>query len=154
MRVVLKTDVKNVGKVGEIVKVKDGFARNYLFPRNLAQEATDKKVKEMNHLMKMAEVKKKKIVEERKEVLKKLSEATVTIKAQAGESDKLFGAVTNTDIAEALENEGFEIDRRDIILDEPIKMLGQHKAKISLGEGLETEVTVSVEREKVEEEKV
>ncbi len=147
MRVILKSDVKNVGKVGEIVKVKDGFARNFLFPRKLAQEATDRKVKEMNHLLQMAEARKKKALAERKELLEKLAQLTVTIKATAGETDKLFGAVTNVDIANALEKESYSVDRRDIHLEEPIKILGQHKAAVRLGDGLETELKISVERD-------
>ncbi|MCB0393135.1 MAG: 50S ribosomal protein L9 [Bdellovibrionales bacterium] len=146
MKVVLKTDVKNLGKVGEVVRVKDGFARNFLFPRNLAQEATEKRVKELAHLMKMAEAQKKKALLIRKEVLDKVAGVTVTLKVAAGENDKLFGAVTNVDLAASLENEGISIDRRDIHLDEPIKILGQHKAIVKFGEGLETELKISVER--------
>jgi large subunit ribosomal protein L9 len=146
MKVILKTDVKNVGKVGEIVRVKDGFARNFLFPRNLAQEATETREKEMNHLLKMADARKKKALLQRKEVLDKVAGTTVTLKVSAGEADKLFGAVTNTDLAKALEASGIVIDRRDIHLEEPIKILGQHKALVKLGEGLETELKISVER--------
>ncbi len=146
MKVILQKDVKNLGKVGELVSVSPGFARNYLFPRQLAQEATEKRVKEFAHLKKVAEVKKKKAVAERQDLITKLKGVNLTIKASAGETDKLFGAVTNNDISNELESKGFSIDRRDIVLEEPIKMLGQHKATVKLGEGLEAELTVSVER--------
>lgn len=146
MKVILQKDVKNLGKVGDLVSVSTGFARNYLFPRNLASEATEKRVKEFEHLKKVAEVKKKKAVAERQELIKKLSGVTVNFKSPAGETDKLFGAVTNVDISNELEKHGYSIDRRDIHLEEPIKMLGQHKATIRLGEGIETSVLVSVER--------
>lgn len=146
MKVILQKDVKNLGKVGDLVSVSNGFARNYLFPRNLASEATEKRVREFEHLKKVAEIKKKKAVAERQEVIKKLSGITVNFKAPAGETDKLFGTVTNIDISNELEKQGFSIDRRDIHLEEPIKMLGQHKAMIRLGEGIETSVLVSVER--------
>jgi large subunit ribosomal protein L9 len=146
MKVILQKDVKNLGKVGELVNVTNGFARNYLFPRKLAQEATEKRVKEFAHLKKVAEVKKKKAVAERQELIKKIQGVAITIKASAGESDKLFGAVTNNDISNELEKAGYSIDRRDIVLEEPIRMLGQHKAHVKLGDGLEAELTIAVER--------
>ena len=147
MKVILKKDVKDLGKVGDLVDVANGYARNFLFPRMLAAEATEKRVKEMKHLQSMAEAKKKKVQLERKELLDKLNGVSASFKMPAGETDKLFGSVTNIDISNALEKQGFSIDRRDIHLEEPIKMLGQHKALVKLGEGLETEITVSIERE-------
>jgi large subunit ribosomal protein L9 len=146
MKCILQKDVKNLGKVGDLVSVSNGFARNYLFPRKLAQEATEKRVKEFAHLKKVAEVKKKKAVAERQELIKKIQGVAITIKATAGESDKLFGAVTNNDISNELEKAGYSIDRRDIVLEEPIRMLGQHKAVVKLGEGLEAELKIAVER--------
>lgn len=147
MKVILQKDVKNLGKVGELVSVSAGFARNYLFPRLLAAEATEKRVKEFEHLRKVAEVKKKKAIAERQELIKKLQGVQLTVKAAAGESDKLFGTVTTNDLSNEFEKAGFSVDRRDIVLEEPIKMLGQHKAIVKLGDGLEAEVTVSVERQ-------
>jgi large subunit ribosomal protein L9 len=146
MKVILQKDVKNLGKVGDLVNVSSGYARNYLFPRRMALEATEKRVKEFSHLQKVAEVKKKKAIAERQELVKKLQGVSLVIKATAGETDKLFGAVTNHDISNELEGHGFSIDRRDIHLEEPIKMLGQHKAVIRLGDGLEAELSVAVER--------
>lgn len=146
MKVILQKDVKNLGKVGDLVNVSNGFARNYLFPRRMALEATEKRVNEFNHLKAVAEVKKKKAVVERQALIQKLQGLNITIKASAGETDKLFGAVTNNDISNELEKAGFSIDRRDIVLEEPIKMLGQHKAVVRLGEGLDAELTVAVER--------
>lgn len=146
MKVILQKDVKNLGKVGDLVGVSDGFARNYLFPRRMALEATEKRVNEFKHLKAVAEIKKKKAVGERQELIKKIQGVNLTIKATAGETDKLFGAVTNNDISNALEKHGFSIDRRDILLEEPIKMLGQHKAVVRLGEGLEASLSIAVER--------
>lgn len=146
MKVILQKDVKNLGKVGDLASVSDGFARNYLFPRRMALEATEKRVNEFKHLKAVAEVKKKKAVGERQELIKKIQGVNLTIKASAGETDKLFGAVTNNDISNELEKLGFSIDRRDIVLEEPIKMLGQHKAIVRLGEGLEASLSISVER--------
>lgn len=146
MKVILQKDVKNLGKVGDLVSVSNGYARNYLFPRRMAMEATEKRVKEFAHLKVVAEAKKKKAVAERQSLANELKGVSVTFKLSAGDSDKLFGSVTNNDISAELEKLGYSIDRRDIYLEESIKVLGQHKAIVKLGEGAEAEVTVSVER--------
>lgn len=146
MKVILQKDVKNLGKVGELVNVKTGFARNYLLPRRMALEASEARVNEFNHLKKIAEAKKKKAVGERQELIKKLQGVNLVVKATAGENEKLFGTVTNNDLSNELERMGFSIDRRDIHMEEPIKMLGQHKATIKLGDGAEAELAISVER--------
>ena len=146
MKVILNKDVKNLGKVGELVNVAPGFARNYLFPRQMALEATEKRVKEFEHLKRVAELKKKKAVAERSELVKKINGLAVTIRMQAGDGDKLFGSVTTMDISNELEKHGFSVDRRDIHLDDAIRVLGSHKAQIKLGDGVEGEVSVIVER--------
>lgn len=146
MKVILKEDVKNVGKVGDLVNVSAGYARNFLFPRNLAVEATEKREKELAHLHKMADARRKKAHGLRQAQADKLSGVTLNFKLTAGETDKLFGSVTNVDIASELEKMGFAIDRRDILLEEPIKILGQHKAEVRFGEGIQTEIKISVER--------
>ncbi len=146
MKVILQKDVKNLGKVGELVSVASGYARNFLFPRLPAAEATEKRMAELEHLKRGAEAKMKKANAERQEVINKLKGVNVVIKATAGEADKLFGSVTNNDISNELERNGFSIDRRDIVLEEPIRVLGSHKATVKLGEGLETTISVVVER--------
>ncbi|PIU00582.1 MAG: 50S ribosomal protein L9 [Bdellovibrionales bacterium CG10_big_fil_rev_8_21_14_0_10_45_34] len=147
MKVILKNDVKDVGRAGELVNVKRGFARNFLLPRKLAVEATEKREKEFAHLQQMAEVRKKKAVEARKAVLSKISGLTLTFKVDAAETDKIFGSVTNLDISKQLSEQGYEVDRRDILIEEPIKILGQHKAIVKLGEGMTSELKISVERD-------
>ncbi len=146
MKVILSKDVKDVGKVGDLVNVSEGFARNFLFPRKLASEATEKRVKEWEHLKRVADAKKKKAIAERQAVLAKISGTTVSFKVAAGENDKLFGTVTTTDISKELDKAGHSVDRRDIHLEEPIKVLGQHKAVIRMGEGLEAKIMINVER--------
>lgn len=146
MKVILQKDVKEVGKVGDLVNVSEGFARNFLFPRKLAVEATEKRVKEWEHLKRVADAKKKKAVAERQALLNKINGVTVSFKVQAGDNDKLFGTITTTDISKELEKAGFSVDRRDIHIGEPIKVLGQHKAVIRYTEGLEAKVQISVER--------
>jgi large subunit ribosomal protein L9 len=146
MKVILQSDVKDLGKVGQVVSVAQGYARNFLFPRKLAVEATEKRMKEWNHLQKVAEIKKKKAQSERQTLIEKLKGVTVTFKLQASEDDKLFGSVGAIEVSKQLSEQGFEIDKRDIQIEEAIKVLGQHKAVISLGEGLEAEISVAVER--------
>ena len=146
MKVILQKDVKDLGKVGDLVSVSEGFARNLLFPRKLALEATEKRENEYNHLKRVAESKKKKALSERQAVLNKIKGTTVAFKLNAGENDKLFGTVTTNDISKGLEKLGFSVERKDIHLQEPIKVLGTHKAIVRFGEGLETSIQVAVER--------
>lgn len=150
MKVILQSDVRNLGKVGEIVKVASGYARNYLFPRNLAMAATEKREKEFKHIQALAESRKSKVLEERKTLAEKLEGTTLTFVRKAGGEDKLFGSVTNGDVSDQLFNEGFSVDKKDIEIDEQIKVLGQHKAVVRLGEGLKAELKINVEREVVE----
>lgn len=147
MKVILQKDVKDLGKAGDIVNVSQGFARNYLFPRRMALVATEGKMAEWEHLKRVAEQKKRKAQQERQKVIEKINGMTVSFKVQAGENEKIFGSITNHDISEELENQGVSIDKRDIHLEEPIKMLGQHKATVKLGDGLVAELSVLVERQ-------
>lgn len=147
MKVILQKDVKDVGKVGELVNVSEGFARNFLFPRKMAAAATEGRVKEYEHLKRMGEAKKKKAIAERQGLLNKINGTAVKFKVSAAaEGDKIFGSVTTSDISKELEKAGFSIDRRDIHLEEPIKVLGTHKASIKMGEGLEATIQIAVER--------
>lgn len=148
MKVILSQDVRSLGKVGDLVKVADGYARNYLIPRKLAMMATEDRVKEFNHLKKMAEAKKKKAQAVSQKVADQVSGVTLTINAQVGESDKLFGSVTASDIANELVKQGFNFDKRDVHIEEPIKQLGQYKIKIKVATGVEAFVKLNVEREK------
>lgn len=146
MKVILKKDVKDLGKIGELVNVANGFARNFLFPRKLAAEATEKRVKEFEHWTRVSTSRQKSAVAERRATLEKIAGLQLLFKLNAGEEDKLFGSITNKDISDELEKQGYIVDKRDISLSEPIKILGQHKAMIKMGEGLEQEIVVTVER--------
>lgn len=146
MKVILQKDVKDLGKVGDLVRVKEGFARNFLVPRKLALEATEKKVSEWEHLKRVGEAKKKKAVAERQALLAKINGTSLVFKVSAGETEKIFGSVTTADISKQLELKGFSVDRRDIHLEEPIKVLGNHKAIVKMGEGQEASLQLVVER--------
>ena len=144
MKVILKEDVEGLGKAGDIVNVKDGYARNYLIPRGLAIRATDKNVKSLEKQKRMILERIDKERRRLKQFAERLSELTVKIKKKAGEEGKLFGSVTSKDIAEALESMGYEVDRKKIILDDPIKSIGNYTVKIKLASEIEAELAVEV----------
>ena len=147
MKVILREDVKNLGHMGEVVNVSDGYARNFLFPKKFAVEANTKNLKEFEHNKKVIIERAAKLKESFKSVADKLSSLSLTIKAKTGEDDKLFGSVTNMNIAEALASEGFDIDKKKIIIDEPIKRLGEYSVAIKLHHDLLTAVKVHVVQE-------
>jgi large subunit ribosomal protein L9 len=147
MEVILREDIERLGNRGDVVKVAPGYARNFLLPKKLAVAATDanKKIVEQErqaHLRKEA-----KLQTEAEDLSKLLGGTTVTISQKAGENDQLFGSVTAKDVAEALEKQNFTIDRRKIVLDEPIKQLGVHKVNVRLHRNVTTEITVDVVKE-------
>ncbi|MGM0420009.1 MAG: 50S ribosomal protein L9 [Bacillota bacterium] len=144
MEVILREDVEKVGSGGEIVDVADGYARNYLFPRGLAEKATESKIREVKEYQRSRE---KELAESRKQAeaqAKKLGAETFEIAVKAGEQGRLFGSVSTHDIAEKVEEAGYEIDRKKINLEENIKELGEHKVKVSLFEDVSAELTVNV----------
>ena len=147
MKVILQKDLKDLGRVGDMVNVAIGYARNFLFPRKLSSAATEKRLKEWGHLQKIAEAKKKKGALERQPLLQKLEGVTVDFKLKTFKGDKLFGAITNADICARLNGQGFVVNKRDIIVKEPIRTLGQHNAFVKLGEGQEANIKVLVERD-------
>jgi len=147
MKVILKDDVKNVGNMGQIVNVADGYARNYLVPRGLAVEASTKNIKSVEHEKRIIQEKAKKIRKSAGELSDRISKLTLVIKANAGEEGKLFGSVTTMDIAGLLKNEGFEIDKRKISIVEPIKRLGTHTVNVKIHPEITANVTVQVEQE-------
>ncbi|OGL46088.1 MAG: 50S ribosomal protein L9 [Candidatus Schekmanbacteria bacterium RBG_16_38_11] len=144
MEVLLKKEVKNLGKQGDIVKVKDGFGRNYLFPKGLAAPATAKNLKVLEQ-EKLTESKRlEKVKKSAEEVAERLKKISCTIVRHAGEEDKLFGSVTSMDIGDSLRNEGFEIDKKDVLLDEPIKKLGIYQIPVKVHPEITVEVKVWV----------
>lgn len=144
MKVILKEDVKNIGNMGQIVDITDGFARNYLIPRGLAVEANVKNIKSLEHEKKVIQEKVKKIKISSQTLSDKLANMTLVIKAKAGEEGKLFGSVTTMDIAGQLKNEGFEIDKKKISLEEPIKRLGSYSVNIKLHADISTQINIQV----------
>ena len=146
MKIILKEDVKNLGEIGSIKNVADGYARNYLLPRNLAVEANTKNVKQFEHVKNQILAKAGKIKKSVDELAVKLSAIQLTIEAQAGEEDKLFGSITTADIAEALSKQGIEVDKRKIAIEAPIKRLGTHNITVKLSQGVTAGVTLEVKK--------
>lgn len=147
MKVILSKDVPSLGKVGDLVRVADGYARNFLLPNRMAMEATEKRIKEFKHLTSVAEAKKKKAVAAAHKVADTMKAHVVTLMVKVGENDKLYGSITNADVAKKLREGGFVVDRRDIHIEEPIRQLGQYKVKVRLATGVDAEVKVVVDRE-------
>jgi large subunit ribosomal protein L9 len=147
MKVILQEDVKSLGVVGDVVSVADGYGRNFLIPRGLAMLADERNVKRLDHQKRVTAARRSRIENVSKALAAKLAEVAVSIKRAAGEEDKLFGSVTTKDIAEALAAEGFEVERKSIVLDDAIRSLGVHHAQIKLPMGVETSVKVYVIRE-------
>jgi large subunit ribosomal protein L9 len=147
MKVILRKDSAKLGLAGAVVSVKDGYARNYLIPRGIAFEATDGGVRQLEEERKQLA---KRIDKERKlaeNIAVQLEKISVTLKMKVGEEDKLFGSVTSQMIADALAEKEIQIDKRHIVLDDPIKALGIYDVPIKLAEGVSSKIKVWVVRE-------
>ncbi len=144
MEVILREEVPHLGSTGDVVKVKPGFARNYLLPRGLAVIADRRHVGELEHLKRVAAEKREREHRGAMQAAQKITSLRLTIKARAGEEGKLFGSVTNQDIEKAMTAAGHPVERRRIRLAEPIKNLGEHVIPVHLAPGVDAHVTIDV----------
>jgi large subunit ribosomal protein L9 len=144
MQVILKEDVHNLGKAGELVKVKPGYGRNFLIPQGKAVVATASNVKQIEHEKKIIAAKQAQLGKDAQAVADKLAAIEVQIERQVGEEDKLFGSVTSRDIESALKDKGVTIDHRKVHMPEPIKTIGYHTVEIRLGTGVTGKIKVVV----------
>jgi large subunit ribosomal protein L9 len=144
MKVILLADVGSLGKKGETKEVKEGFARNYLFPKNLAVPATPQNLKALEQQQQALKRKESKLKAEAEKIAKKLQEISCTIPVKVGEENRLFGSVTSQHIADALSKLGFEIPKKDIELETPIKTLGTHEVRIKLHPQVSVNLKVNV----------
>src|SRR3990172_5308951 len=144
MEVILREGVAELGSVGDVVKVKPGFARNFLLPRGLAVVADRRNVHVLEHQKRLAADKRERDQRQAQSVADRLGNVHLTIKARAGEEGKLFGSVTNLDIEKGLAQQGFPVERGRILLDEPIKSVGEFIVPMHLGVGVDTKITVVV----------
>lgn len=140
MKVILQENLDNLGQIGDIVKVAPGYARNYLLPKGFAIEATEKNAKALDHAKRQLAYKKNKALEAAKNFAAKLEGLAVSLSHQAGEEGKLFGSVTNMEIAAFLKQNGLEVDRKKIVLAEPIKQVGEYTVPVKI----HPEVTASI----------
>ena len=145
MQVILIQDVNNLGGTNEVVNVRNGYARNFLFPRQMAIEASPSNMKQLEERLKQQKKKEEKMLAEVNKVVEVLKQSPVKIGAKTGTSGKIFGSVTSVQIARAIRDQkGYEIDRRRIQLVDDVKELGTYKAKIDFGNGQDTEIELEV----------
>ena len=147
MDVILTENVKGLGTIGEVVKVKPGYGRNYLVPQGLAVVASERNLTELQHHKRQLTRKAEKLSQEAADVKARIEAVTCSFVHKASEEGKLFGSVTSMEIADALAAQGVEIDRRKILLDQPIKTLGKHNVDVRLNAGVNATVKVVVTSE-------
>lgn len=147
MKVILRQDYEKLGKIGDIVEVKDGFARNFLIPRSIAYVATKGNLQALEEERKQHARRQEKDLRAAQKIAQELEKVSITIRMKVGEDDKLFGSVTSQMIADALTEKGFSIDKRQIEIEEPIKALGIYSATAKLHTSVTTKVKIWVVRE-------
>ncbi|NLR92583.1 50S ribosomal protein L9 [Flammeovirga agarivorans] len=144
MEVILKTDIKGLGYKNDIVNVKPGYGRNYLIPQNFATLATPANISMRNEEIKQAAHKLEKVKQDAEALAAKIGEMTLTLTAKAGESGKIFGAVTPLQVADALKAQGYDIDRKRIGFNAEIRMLGEYTAILDLHKEVQHEIALEV----------
>ncbi|MCK9480246.1 MAG: 50S ribosomal protein L9 [Bacteroidia bacterium] len=147
MKIILNQDVKHLGHKDDVVTVKDGYARNFLIPHGMAKLATASAVKVLEEEIKQRAFKQEKLKKDAESLSEKLANQSVTIKTKTGITGKIFGAVTTLQVANALKDKGFDVDRRKIVFNDEIKMIGNYKATINLYKGISTEIDLNIESE-------
>jgi large subunit ribosomal protein L9 len=144
MQIILREDVDKLGKAGDVVTVKAGYGRNYLVPRGFAVLASARNIQEMEHHKRVIAIREGKRLKTAEALKAKLEGLSINIARQVGDEDKLFGSVTNKDIATALEGEGLKIERKSIVVPTAIKTLGVHNVKVKLSRDVNAELKVWV----------
>lgn len=146
MKVLMKQDVAKIGKRGEILDVKEGYARNFLIPNGLAVEASGGAMKQMEQIKQADDRRKAKELAEAQELAKKISAVSISLKHKAGDEGRLFGSITSAEIAEAIKQKGFDVDKKKISLDDPIRLVGEYTVKIKVHHDVSAEVAVTVQK--------
>jgi large subunit ribosomal protein L9 len=147
MKVILTESIPSLGNIGEIVNVARGYARNYLFPQKLALEAVGKNVRDLDHKKQMLAEKREKVRQQMLSLAERLNQVKVTLKRKVSEEDKLYGSVSATDILHVLGEQGFDVPRKAIQLDQPIKQLGEYSVPVRIDAQIAAQVSVTVEKE-------
>jgi large subunit ribosomal protein L9 len=146
MNVILAENIASLGRIGDVVKVAPGYARNYLVPKGIAMPATEKNVRDLEHKKRMLMQKREKVRQQMLSVAEKLNQVKVVLQRKVAEEDRLYGSVTAVDLGKALEDQGFTIDRKDIRLVQPIKQLGEFAVSIRVDADVSAEIKVVVEK--------
>ncbi len=146
-KVILRESVENLGSVGDLVRVSEGYARNYLLPRNLVVVASETNVRELDHHKRILEKKRMALKQNAAEFANKLSELTVTIKRKVGKGDKLFGSVSNADVLHEIQGAGFELPKNALQMKEHLKSLGVHEVPVRLHADVVAQVKVWIVKE-------
>ena len=146
MKVILQKDVPHLGTIGDLVKVKDGYGRNFLLPRGLAVLANESNTRQLNHQKRLAQTLAAKQKAAAEAAASTIAATPVAFKLEAGEDDKLFGSVTSRDIAEALAAKGVEVDRRKMTIDGALKEIGSFDVPVELGSGVTANIRVLIEK--------
>jgi len=147
MQIILREDIQNLGRPGDVVKVRDGYARNFLLPRNLAVEANPKSIRAFEHQKRLALLRREAKKTEALKIKDRLEALRINLTARAGEEGKLFGSVTNIDIERALREQNIEVERRKIMLAEPIKQLGEYQVPVKIDPEVEAVLKITVAAE-------
>jgi len=147
MKVILTQDIPNLGNKGDIKNVADGYARNYLIPRQLAVEATPSRLKEREKQIKQQEKKEQREEAAAQKIAEQLEGKTIKFTKQASNEGKLFGSITSSDVANALSDLGVEVDKRKVELEDPIKELGEHSVPVKLRSGIYARLNIIIEKE-------
>jgi len=152
VQIILARDVPNLGRIGELVSVRPGYARNYLVPQGLAFPASKKRVAEFEHQRRVIEHKRRSLRSASEARAQEIAKVQLTLTAKVGEQDKLFGSITNRDISDALKTEGFDVHHKDIKLEAPLKTLGLHTINLRLEADVTAQVKLVIAAEEVPEE--
>ncbi len=148
MKVILLQDVKAQGKKGDVIDVNDGYARNFLIARGLAEEATPKAIKDINSRKQAEQFHLEQEKQRMREIAEKLKSAPVTVRVKSGETGKIFGSVTSKEIADALAEQGLDVDKKKIVLKEPIKLTGTYTLDVKMFPDITGKITLNVETQK------
>jgi len=146
MKVILTENIAALGQIGQIVNVAPGYARNYLFPQGLALEAAEKNVRELEHRKRILAQKRERVQQSMLSLAQKLNEVTIVFRRKVIEEDKLYGSVASADILSALEEKGFELARKSVQLDSPIKILGEYSVSVRIDAQITAQVKLIVEK--------
>src|SRR5216683_4612976 len=147
MQVILREDIPNLGRPGDVVKVRDGYARNFLLPRSLAVEANPRNLRAFEHEKRIGLMRREAVRKDALKIKERVEAISISVGARAGEEGKLFGSITNIDIERALREKGLDIERRKIVLQEPIKQLGDFTITIKIDSETEASLKLTVSPE-------